>query len=369
MRRFVFCSLLAAALAACGGSTGGDKPGKGGDARGGGGPGGKQGPPTVMVAPVAMHAFTDAIEAVGTAKAIDSVIISANVTERIKALHFRDGQMVRKGDLLVELSANQQRADLAGARAQLQQAESQLKRQMMLRKDGWTTQARIDEAIATRDSARARVETIKAEIGDRTIRAPFSGTIGLRDVSAGLVAGSSTPILELTDLSRIRVDFTVPETQLGALFKGQEVQVQAAAFPDAHFTGTVEAIDPQIDPVSRSASIRALLPNHDARLKPGMLLNVRIIRTKRNALAVPEQAVISQGTERSVFSLNSDGQTVEQTRVMTGAREPGLIEITDGLAEGARIVTDGALKVRDGGKIRIFGEAPRKDAKPEARSQ
>jgi membrane fusion protein, multidrug efflux system len=327
-------------------------------AKDGGGKGDKKPTPTVTVAPVMVHEFVDALEAVGTARAIDSVIISANVTERIKRLNFRDGQFVRKGTTLVELSANQETADLAGSRARLKQAQAQLERLRPLLKDGFVTQSRMDEAQAARDSAQAAVDNIKAQISDRIIRAPFSGVVGLRNVSSGLVAGSATPILELSDISTIRLDFTLPEITLAAVTVGQEVIGKAAAFDGERFSGRITAIDPQIDPVTRAATVRASLSNRDGRLKPGMLLVVQAVRSKRRALAVPEQAVIGNGSEFSVFALEADGETVRQTRVTIGAREPGLVEITGGLPEGTRIIIDGALKVRDGGKVKVFGAQP-----------
>jgi membrane fusion protein, multidrug efflux system len=265
--------------------------------------------------------------------------------------------------LLVELTATQEKADLAGSRARLKQAQAQLDRLRPLLKDGFVTQARMDEAQAARDSAQAAVENIEAQISDRIIRAPFSGIVGLRDVSSGLVAGASTAILQLSDISTIRLDFTLPETALVQVTVGQDVISKAAAFNGENFSGRITAIDPQIDPVTRSVTVRASLPNRDGRLKPGMLLTVQAVRSKRSALALPEQAVIGNGTEYSVYVLGADGETVSQTRVTTGAREPGVIEITGGVPAGARIVIDGALKVRDGGKIKVFGEAPARKAK------
>jgi membrane fusion protein, multidrug efflux system len=357
------------ALTACGnGAADASKSEARGEAKGGGKGGGEKKPtPTVTVAPVAAHEFVDALEAVGTARAIDSVIITANVTERIKRLNFRDGQYVRRGQLLVELTATQEKADLAGSRARLKQAQAQLDRLRPLLKDGFVTQSRMDEALAARDSAQAQVETIQAQIGDRVIYAPFSGIVGLRDVSSGLVAGAATPILELSDISTIRLDFTVPETALAAVTVGQEVIGKAAAYSGEAFTGRITAIDPQIDPVNRAATVRASLPNPGGRLKPGMLLAVQAVRSKRSALAVPEQAIVGNREERSLFVLGDDGETVTQTRVTTGVREPGLVEITGGLEAGARIVVDGALKLRDGGKIKVFGEKrkPERAVKPQ----
>jgi membrane fusion protein, multidrug efflux system len=347
------------AVAACG-NNGADAPKSESRVdKGGGKEGDKKPTPTVTVAPVAMYPFVVALEAVGTARAIESVMISANVTERIKRLNFSDGQYVHRGQLLVELTATQEKADLAGSRARLKQAQAQLARLQPLLKDGFVTQSRVDEALAARDSAQAQMETIEAQIGDRVIRAPFSGIIGLRTVSNGLVAGAATPILELSDISTIRLDFTVPETALAAVTVGQEVIGKAAAYGGEAFVGRITAIDPQLDLVTRSATVRASLPNPGGRLKPGMLLAVQAVRSKRLALAVPEQAIVANRSERSLFVVDANGKTVTQTLVTTGARVPGMVEITGGIAEGTRIVVDGTLKLRDGGKMKVFGEKPK----------
>lgn len=339
------------------GGAGGPGGGRGGP---GGGPGGGR-PATVTAGTVAPHVFTDSVEAVGTAFANESVEITANVTERIKAIRFSDGAFVRRGDVLVELSAAEESADLNTARARLREAELQLQRVRQLAADGFATRARLDTQVALRDAARGDVAMIEARLADRVIRAPFSGVIGLRRVSPGLVVGAGTPILTIQDLSRIKLDFTVPETVLAQISRGMEVRAIAAAYPSETFRGRVEGIDPQIDPVTRAASVRAIIDNPDRRLKPGMLLTVRIIKASRTALAVPEQALVALREERAVFRITPEDQA-ERVVVTTGTREPGYVEITGGIEAGARIVVDGTVKVRDGGKVSVSDQKPTKPA-------
>ena len=308
-------------------------------------------PPLVQAAPAARHLFVDVIEAVGTAHANEQVIISSNVTERIERVLFDDGMPVARGQLLAVLSQAQEAAQLNGALAAEQQATTQYDRIDKLFERGFATRAQLDLQMAAAERARAEAAQARAAIGDRMIRAPFAGRTGLRAISAGAVVQAGTPLVTISDLSRIKLDFTVPETQLAALAGGQEIEASAAAFPGETFRGRITTIDPVIDPTSRAVMVRAILPNPGARLKPGMLLSVRIRRGDRLADAVPELAVVGNGEERSVFVLGP-GNEARSVTVTTGLRDGGLIEVR-GLPRGARVITDGVLKVTEGMQVRL----------------
>ena len=312
-------------------------------------------PPLVQAAPATRHLFVDAIEAVGTAHANEQVIISSNVTERIERVLFEDGMAVTRGQLLAVLSQAQETAQLNGALAAEQQATAQYDRINALFERGFATRAQLDLQLAAAERARADAAQARAAIGDRMIRAPFSGRTGLRTISAGAVVQAGTPLVTISDISRIKLDFTVPETQLAALTVGQEIDAFAAAFPNETFRGRITTIDPVIDPTSRAVMVRAILPNQAARLKPGMLLSVRIRRADRLADAVPELAVIGSGEERSVFVLGP-GNVARSVTVTTGLRDGGLIEV-NGLPRGARVITEGVLKVTEGMDVRLPGRA------------
>lgn len=349
---FTICSaLLLALLVACSGE-------KAKESGKGSGPGGdKDKPVTVTTAPLAPHDFIESLEAVGTAYARESVTLTADVTDRIKVVNFQDGQYVRKGQILVELSRAEENANLSQARARLKETESQLARIQSLVKDGYATRARLDEQIAARDSARGEMASLEARVQDRYLRAPFSGVVGLRRISAGLMASASTPILELSDTSVIKLDFTVPETALSAVRRGQNVQAMSAAYQGEVFSGRIEAIDPRVDPVTRAVSLRALIPNGSGRLKPGMLLTVQIERARRTALAVAEQAIVAEGDQQFIYKVDSSGKAVEKVAVTTGVRQPGFVEITGGIPAGSMIVVDGTVKLRDGSKVDIANAA------------
>lgn len=299
------------------------------------------------------HAFADVLESVGTARANEQVTIASSVTERIERVLFDDTVPVSRGQLLAVLTQGQETASLNGAIAAQQQATAQYERIKNLFDRGFATRAQLDLQLAAAERARADAANARASIADRMIRAPFSGYTGLRTISAGAVVQAGTPLVTVSDISRIKLDFTVPETQLAKIVIGQDIEAAAAAFPGETFRGQVSSIDPVIDPNSRAVMVRAILPNPGARLKPGMLLTVRIRREQRTADAVPELAVVGNGADRSVFILGP-GNKAKLIPVKTGVRDSGLIEVT-GVPAGTKVITEGVLKVTDGMTVRLPG--------------
>lgn len=311
----------------------------------------KRPPPMVATVQPTSHVFRDEIEAVGSARANEQVTLAANVTERIERLYFEDGMYVRHGQLLAVLSSAQEQAALAGARASAVEASSQMERVKSLSDRGFATRALLDQQRAALSAARATAASVQAQISDRMIRAPFAGYLSLRTISAGAIVASGTPLVTISDLSRIKLDFTVPETQLRALRPGQPMRAYASAFPDAPIEGHVSVIDPVIDPQSRAVMVRAMLPNPGARIKPGMLLTVRIETGRRTALALPEVAIMSDGETRYVYTVDGEDK-VKRTPLRTGLRDNGLVEVS-GLPASARVVSEGIIKVSEGRKVRI----------------
>lgn len=337
MRRTLTALALFAAAAACSGDERRDRP-----------------PPLVRVAAAGAHDFVDRYEAVGSAVANEQVVLSAPVTERLVRIGFADGDFVRAGQVVAVLAQGQEAAALSGAAAQAREAEQQLARIAALKEKGFATRSRLDNQVALVEAARGQAAEAQASIGDRIVRAPFSGYASLRRISAGAVVTAGTEIATISDISRIKLDFTVPETMLDTVSVGQPIDVVAAAFPQVRFGGTVSAIDPVIDPATRSATLRAVLPNSDGRLKPGMLLSVTLKSRPRRALAVPELAVLMEGERQYVFEVGKDGKA-KRRPVKTGGRDGNLVEITEGLRPGQKIVTEGVVKVSDGAPVRIAG--------------
>ncbi|EQB09053.1 secretion protein HylD [Sphingobium quisquiliarum P25] len=338
MRPILSLCLLALTLASCGGEK--EK---------------KARPPALVeAAPITRATFTDTLEAVGTALANEQVVLSAPVTERITSINFADGAQVSRGQVIATLAVGQERAELAAAEAQALQANQQLERIQALKKRGFATVASLDQQVAAANSARANAQLARASIGDRIIRAPFSGWVSLRTVSPGAIVTAGTAIATVSDISRIKLDFTVPETRLSMIREGQPIKAVSSAYPDRPFSGTIATIDPVIDPATRAVRVRAILPNPDKMLKPGMLLTVSVAARQRQSLAVPELAVVGEGDERYLFIV-AEGKA-RRVKVATGMRQNGLVEILDGVKPGQKVVTDGVVKLSDGAPVRLAGE-------------
>ncbi|MFD1949659.1 efflux RND transporter periplasmic adaptor subunit [Sphingomonas arantia] len=337
--RPILPALLMFLLAACGGDASD------------GARGGSRAAPLVTVAMAAPARFVDRIDAVGTARANEQVTVSAPVTERILKLNFEDGGYVQRGQVIATLARGQETAQLEEAQAQARVAGQQLNRLQQLKARGFATNASVDTQVAAASIARAQAAAADAAIGDRVVRAPFSGQVSLRMISAGAVVQAGTEIATISDLSRIKLDFPVPETLLASIKPGQAIEARAAAYPDRPFRGTIATIDSVVDPATRSVVVRAVLNNGDRMLKPGMLLSVAIESDPRTAIAVPELSVVGEGEERYVFVIDAGGNA-RRTPVKTGIRRDGMIEILSGLRAGQRVVGEGVVKVTDGIKVR-----------------
>lgn len=341
-------ALALAGLSGC--SLFGDSNADGGAKAGAAGGAGRGGPPAVVVGQVRPMALVDRIEAVGTAGANEQAELTSTVTERIARINFRDGQFVPRGAVIAELVRTEQGASLNESEARLREAQAQLDRLKSLQDRGFATRAQIDQQQSLVDVARAQAAGARSQIGDRVIRAPFSGYLTLRRISPGQVVTAGTPIVTIVDHSRIKLDFPVPEVFLPVLAPGVEIEARAAAFPGETFRGRVETVEPVIDPVTRAATARAVLPNPDLRLRPGMLMTVEIQSNPRQGLVVPELAVVSEGTGAFVWKVTPDNKAV-RTQITAGTRRDGLVEVTAGLSAGDRVVTDGTVKLRADGPI------------------
>jgi membrane fusion protein (multidrug efflux system) len=342
-RRIVASAVLGLALGACGGGSPGTGPG--------GGAGGGR-PVPVKVVPVERQTWSDSIQALGTARANESVTITAKVTETVVRVNFEDGQEVAAGAVLVDLSGRAEAAALAEAQVAYEEASRLYERQLELSRQGTISEAVLDQQRAARDTAKARVDAIRARLGDRVITAPFAGVLGFRAVSPGTLVTPGTVITTLDDVDPIKVDFTVPERFLSALAVGQSIAARTAAWPGVSFEGRVTSIESRIDPVTRAVTVRAEVPNADRRLKPGMLMTLAVTANERESLVIPEIAVQAIRDRNFVFRVGEDGRA-QQVFVTLGARRAGRVEVLDGLEAGDRIVTDGLVRVRAGVALRI----------------
>lgn len=306
---------------------------------------------TVTTTLVQRLPWQDSLEALGTASANESLLITAKVTETVVRVNFADGDLVDAGQVLVDLSGRVELAGLNEAAASFREAEQQYRRQQQLTEQKLVPASQLDTQKAVLDSARARLDATRARLSDRVITAPFAGVLGFRQVSPGTLVTPGTTIASLDDISVIKLDFAVPETYLQALSVGQPVRAKSAAYPEREFGGVVRTLDSRVDPVTRAITVRAEVPNPDRLLRPGMLLSVRILKPERQTLVIPEIAAIQVGEQAYVFRVKPD-QTVERADIQLGARRAGEVEVLSGIGEGERIVVDGSVKLRPGSAIR-----------------
>jgi membrane fusion protein (multidrug efflux system) len=338
-------------------APGGGKAGQGpGTAAGGKSKGGfSQMPVGVVVAPVRSVELTREIEALGTAKANESIDVTAKVSNLVTAVRFDEGQLVRRGDVLVELDSAQARAELAIADAALSESRSQYRRSRELFATKALSEAQLDQLEAALKSDEARAAAARARLADTVVRAPFDGRVGLRRVSLGSLISPGAVITTLDDTSVIKLDFTIPETFLSAVKAGQQIVARGAAYPDASFTGKVSSLDSRVDPATRSVTVRAILPNEEGLLKPGMFMTVRLARGAAQGLVISEQAIVPEQGNVFVFVVK-DG-SVEKRQVRTGQRLVGTVEVVAGLQAGEQVVVEGTQKLRDGSLVDVVADS------------
>lgn len=367
MRRIALVSLLliaGAGLVACdGGKAEGGGPG---GAAAGGPPGGMQLPvETVTLAP---RPLTGGVSTVGSLRADEQVVVRPEVAGRIARIHFTEGGTVRAGQPLFSLDASLARAALNEAAANLENSRRAAARAGQLVGERLIARADYDRARAALGVDQARVASARAALSKMTLTAPFSGQVGLREVSVGEVVNAGQALVTLVRLDPIEVDFSVPETQLSKLQRGQRIRVEVDAYPGDAFGGEVVAIDPVVDPNSRSTKLRARIANPDGRLRPGQFarLQLEVGGSGGEALLVPEQALMQDGQTRFVYTV-VDGKA-RRTEVQTGTRTPGFVQVTSGLKAGDVVITAGQAKpmMRDGVPVVSVPAQGAQAAKPPA---
>jgi membrane fusion protein, multidrug efflux system len=331
--------------------------GAGGFGRAGGFGGRTPSAPLVGVTPVGRDTIYDTVEAIGTASANESLTVTAKVTDTVRAVDFEDGDYVEAGDVLVQLTNREEEALLAEARANLDDAEMQLERIQNLAGQNLIPESELDTARSRAEASQARLDTVLARLSDRLILAPFSGILGFRQVSPGQLLQPNTAITTLDDISVIKLDFTVPETFLGAVTPGARVFARTAGYPDREFVGEVRTVGSRVDPVTRAIQVRALVPNDDRALRPGMLMTVQIVMAEREALVVSENAVY-QIQDRHYVYVVGDDLVAREREIEAGERRFGSVEVIGGLTEGELVVTEGIVKLRDGVRVRLTDESP-----------
>jgi len=326
-----------------------------GGQRGGGGPG-RGGPATgVVVSEVASKPFTSRVESLGTLAPRERVQLTANAADRVVNVYFEDGQRVRQGATLMTLANDEENALLASAQATYDEAKRQSDRNERLFKEGAVSSVERDRSQRDLEAAAGQVRSLEARLSDRVLKAPFNGVLGFRQISKGAYVSPGQVIATLIDDSEMRLEFAVPSIHATNLKRGLQIDATTQDLPGRTFTGTVDSIDNVIDPVTRSVKVRATLPNGGGALKAGMFMNVTLQSSERDSLAVPEISIIAEGAKTFVFVVDETQQpaVTHKVEVTVGARERGVVEILAGLEPGNLVVTDGVLKVRPEGPVRI----------------
>jgi len=310
-------------------------------------------PPGVNVAPAEVRSFPLSAEALGNARANESVDIRPLITATVTKILFEEGQEVEKGDVLIELDNLEQVADLAAAQAALVESEASFRRSSELFKNNVVAKSQLLQDEAKKIADEAMVSVAQKRLADTVVRAPFAGRIGLRRVSIGSLVDRDTVITTLDDTHIIKVDFDLPEIYLSRIEPGLKVLAHSAAFPDHEFSGSVSTVDTRVDPVSRTVRVRSVMPNNEGHLRPGMFLTVNLLNDTIEALVIPERALIPERSVQYVYVVG-DNQLVEKRTVKIGRRRPGDVEILDGLLAGELVIVDGTQKAREGQAVSIL---------------
>ncbi len=336
----------------------GQKSAQGGAPKGTGGPAGAggapRGPVGVEVARAAQVALTDEVQAVGNLRANESVMLKPEIPGRIIAIGFVDAARVAAGALLVQLDSSVLAAQVEQSRAELALARASFERSEDLAKRNFVSGSARDQAAATLKVQEARLQLAEAQLAKTRIVAPFAGVLGLRNVSVGDFVKDGADLVMIEDISSMKVDVRLPERYLGQLRKGQAIELSVDSFPGRKFAARLEAIDVQIDANGRSLLARGRLANPDGALRSGMFAKARVVlKEKPSAVVVPEEAISPMGNDAFVYRI--DGTKAVRTKVQTGIRRDGRVEIVEGVKAGDVVVTAGQLRLtRDAMEVRVI---------------
>ena len=340
----------AADQAAAAGSTG-KKPGAQQAGGGAGAGGGNRGPAPVEVAEAKKQTLQDSISVIGSLAAQESVTVAADTSGRIVAVSAKDGAAVKAGDPLFQLDGALLEAEMKDADARLRLAQVTYDRNRTLAKNNTVAQSNLDQSKAELDQAQSAKDLAQEKVNRLTVRAPFDGYLGFRQVSVGAYVTAGMPLVTLDQITTLKVSFSVPERYFTALSVGQSVDVTSDAVPGKSFTAEITAINPAIDVNGRALQVQATLDNTALALRPGMLVRAAVLGAKRDAVTVSEAAIVPQGSNSVIFAVK-DGKAVRQV-VTTGQRRDGWVEITSGVDAGTEVVSAGATRLADGAPVKV----------------
>lgn len=306
----------------------------------------------VELAKAQSRTLSQTVEAVGTTRARQSVEIVPQAEGRIVEMNFAAGELVQEGAVLVRLDDTIERANLTEAEARLRERGKVFERMTQLSSTNAVAEAALEDSIARLAEAKAELDRARQHLNERSIRAPFSGIVGLAEIDRGARAATGTVITRLDDLSEVEVEFSLPENLFAVVEVGQQLLATGIAFPDQSFTGQIDAVDSRIDPVSRSFRTRAIIPNPDGVLPAGMFMALELTLSQAEHVVVPEEAIIFQAAETYVFSVQEG--IAKRVRVTTGQRRDGMVAVVKGLETGADVVVRGLHRVHDGNAVEVL---------------
>ena len=307
-------------------------------------------PASVAAAAVQTETWQPYLAAVGSLVATQGIPVTTEVAGKVSAIRFESGQQVQAGTVLLQLDDSVDQAELEGIVAERRMADLQFKRREELLDSKTISRSDVDEAKLRLENAIAQLAAKQAVIAKKRIIAPFSGWLGIRQVDLGEYLQPGAAIVPLEALDPIHVDYSLPERDLDQISVGQGVEIEVPAFPDEIFTGRIAALNPGIDPGTRSLRIRATLENPQSRLRPGMFAEVRTVLPQRPAvLTLPQTAITYNPYGDSVFVIEEgeSGPRVQRRQVKTGGVRNGQVEIVQGLQAGERVVIAGQVKLRN----------------------
>ncbi|MDO8838072.1 MAG: efflux RND transporter periplasmic adaptor subunit [Parvibaculum sp.] len=320
-------------------------------------------PPVVEVVEARLAPIEVRVSALGTLQADQSIVLTPEIQGVVTSIDFTDGQRIEAGEVVLRLNDDDLKARLAQAEARLTLTRANYQRAEQLVRQGSGTARARDEALNDFKSAEAELATAQTALDKATIKAPFSGIAGLRQVSLGQYLTAGEPIATLADIDNLRIDFRVSEVFLTRIRKGQKVGIIFDALPGTAYEGVVSAVDPVVSIDGRAVSVRALLANEGGELRPGLFGRVDIVTETRESIMVPESAIVTDQTGRRAVFVVVDGRASLRP-VETGERRPGQVEIASGVEPGETVIVAGQLKVQDGEPVEPISatdEQPRPD--------
>ncbi|MFW5874404.1 MAG: efflux RND transporter periplasmic adaptor subunit [Verrucomicrobiota bacterium] len=332
-------------------------------------------PATVSVTTPREDVWETRLKAVGSIEPVRGILIQAESPGIVDSIGFENGQYVKRGDLLVQLDIGVEKAQLRAAEATAQLARTEFERARSLREGGNVPQSQLDRAAADLERAEAEIENLKAVIDRKTIRAPFDGRVGIRQINVGQYVPVGALIVSLQSDERVYVNFTLPQKALSRIETGMTVELTSDAYPEEVFAGELTAVSPEVDPTTRSVALQGTVENPDGFLRSGLFVNIELVsKESEEVLLIPGTAILYAPYGNSVFVVETvrdeasgeESLVAKQTFIRIGRTRGDFVSVVEGLRPDQRIVSAGAFKLKNGDTITINNELePGPELEPE----